>query len=192
MHHKLIVMTMLAALNATAADVQQTYPGDTSSTHETLSPVLHLDASQLSKLPTREQLEGGPVKLAPAPPLSYLQVYAVGSSYQGWEYMNDPYLYTTLWDHGGPVMRVVVLEVGYGYSRFAWMNGGQLPFSANYLNENLCWNYYGQLAYCSPGQTVAGSLRYYDVSGYQGGNFSYQNTSTNSPWNTMYDQITIL
>ncbi|MDC0713648.1 DUF4879 domain-containing protein [Stigmatella sp. ncwal1] len=191
MHRPLIVMTLLAALNATAADVQQTYPEGSSSFRATLSPVLHLDSSQLSKLPTREQLEGGPVKLAPAPPLTYLQVYAVGSSNQGWEYP-DPSVYATSLDHGGSVLLVVVLEVGYGFSRFAKMNGSQLPSSANYLDEALCWNAYGQLAYCSAGQTVAGWLRYYDVSGYQSGSFTYQNTSTNSPWNTMYDQITIL
>ncbi|SEU35463.1 protein of unknown function [Stigmatella erecta] len=185
-----MILTLLAALNATAADGQQTSPEGTLSSVATLSRVLHLDASQLSKLPTREQLEGGPVKLAPAPPLSHLQVYAVGSSNQGWEYPSAN-TYATALDHGGPVLLVVILEIGYGYSRFAKMNGGQLPSSANYLDEALCWNAYGQLAYCSAGQTVAGWLRYYDVSGYESGSFTYQNTSTNSPWNTMYTQISI-
>jgi Domain of unknown function (DUF4879) len=154
---------------------------------------LYLDVSRLAHLPASvARTEGLSANLAPAPPLNYLQVYAVGSSNIGWEILSDAYAWSTSYDHGGQFMYVAVLELGYGGNPFVRMNGGQLPSSANYANDSVCIDAYGQLyTPCAVGQTVAGWLRYFDVSGNQGGQFDYQNTSLNSPWNTMYDSLSI-
>ncbi|MGO2372971.1 MAG: DUF4879 domain-containing protein [Pseudoalteromonas prydzensis] len=45
---------------------------------------------------------------------------------------------------------------------------------------------------CTAGQTVVGFLNEYIIDGHQNGLFKYQNTLTNSPWNTMSVQISIL
>ncbi|WP_366144632.1 YolA family protein [Idiomarina sp.] len=127
---------------------------------------------------------------APAPPLTDMWVYAVGSSDCGWE--ETAGLSVTTCDHGGTQLRVAILEIGYGSNEIAWMNGGQLTNSDQYSSTPVCvtGGYYSWP--CSAGQTVVGYLNEYSVDGYQNGIFKYQNTSTNSPWNTMSVQISIL
>lgn len=49
-----------------------------------------------------------------------------------------------------------------------------------------------QTAFHGPmGQAVVGYRRYWKLDGNQRGTFFYQNTSMNSPWNTMSDSIYI-
>lgn len=129
------------------------------------------------------------VAAAPAPPLSYVQVRYVGSSNQGWEPIADAQASTTL-DHGGAQLRVLTVEVGYGTVRIAKINGTTLPSTANYQTVAFCGSNF--LTPCSPGQTIVGYTRYWNVDGYQGGTFSYQTTSINSPFNTMIDTLNIL
>jgi Domain of unknown function (DUF4879) len=129
------------------------------------------------------------VAAAPAPPLSYVQIRYVGSSTQGWEPIADGNFTTSL-DHGGALMRVVTVEVGYGSSRIARMNGSVLPSSANYQSDAFCSSNF--LTPCQPGQTIVGFTRYWNVDGYPGGTFSYQSTSINYPFNTMSDTLNIL
>lgn len=129
------------------------------------------------------------VAAAPAPPLSYVQVRYVGSSNQGWEPISDAMASTTL-DHGGAQLRVLTVEVGYGTIRIAKINGTTLPSTANYQTIAFCGSNF--LTPCSPGQTIVGYTRYWNVDGYQGGTFSYQTTSINSPFNTMIDTLNIL
>lgn len=124
-----------------------------------------------------------------APPLSYVQIRHVGSSNQGWENLSDSQVATTL-DHGGAQLRVVTVEVGYGTSRVAKVNGVNLPTGANYQTINFCGSNY--LVPCSAGQTIVGFTRYWNLDGYQSGTFSYQTTSINSPWNVMSDTMSIL
>ncbi|MDI9689709.1 YolA family protein [Burkholderia cenocepacia] len=136
------------------------------------------------------QIKSGAVARAPAPPLTAMWVYAVGSTDCGWEYTAG--LTTTTCNHGGAQLRSAVLEIGYGASRVAWMNSGVLPSSAMYASTPVCitGGYYTWP--CTAGQTVVGFLNEYNLDGYQNGIFKYQNTSTNSPWNTMSVQISIL
>lgn len=126
---------------------------------------------------------------APAPPLSYVQVRFVGSSTQGWEATGDNLLSTAL-DHGGSQLRVVTVEVGYGSNPVAQFNGATLPRSANYQTAAFC-NYSNFLEPCSAGQTIVGYVRYWNLDGQQSGSFWYQNTSINSPWNTLGDRMFI-
>lgn len=129
------------------------------------------------------------VSAATAPPLSYVQVRYVGSSNQGWEPIADAQASTTL-DHGGAQLRVLTVEVGYGTVRIAKINGVTLPSTANYQTIAFCGSNF--LTPCSAGQTIVGYTRYWNLDGYQGGTFSYQTTSINSPFNTMIDSLNIL
>ena len=129
------------------------------------------------------------VAAATAPPLSYVQIRYVGSSNQGWEPIADSQVSTTL-DHGGAQLRVLTVEVGYGTVRIAKINGVTLPSTANYQTIAFCGSNF--LTPCTAGQTIVGYSRYWNVDGYQGGTFSYQTTSINSPFNTMSDTLNIL
>ncbi|WP_152527466.1 DUF4879 domain-containing protein, partial [Xanthomonas citri] len=129
--------------------------------------------------------------LAPAPPLSRVIVYAVGSTqFGGWEYMTTVSQASTTGNHGGTQLRVVVQEVGYGGGGTAWMNSAVLPSSANYFTDPFCQtgSYYTA---CSAGQTVVGFYHYYNLDGYQSGLFKYQNYSLNAG-PTLSMQINIL
>ena len=130
---------------------------------------------------------------APAPPLTRELVYAVGSTqYGGWEYMTTIGQSSTVGDHGGAQLRVVVQEIGYGNNPLAWMAGSLLPASANYQNDAICisGNYY--VSPCPIGGIVVGWYRYYNLDGWQDNLFQYQHTSTNSPYNTLSTSINIL
>lgn len=129
------------------------------------------------------------VVAAPAPPLSYVQVRYVGSSNIGWEPISDG-MFSTAQNHGGAQLRVLTVEVGYGTSRIAKINGTTLPSSANYQTIAFCGSNF--LTPCTAGQTIVGYSRYWNLDGYQGGTFYYQTTSINSPWNTMSDTLNIL
>ncbi|AEY69549.1 hypothetical protein AH2_00039 [Burkholderia phage vB_BceS_AH2] len=129
---------------------------------------------------------------APAPPLSRIIMFAVGSSNCGWEYMTTIGQISTTCDHGGAQLRAVVQEIGYGGTPIAWMQGGLLPNSANYLNEAICIvNGYYTTA-CPNGATIVGWYRYFNLDGYQNGQFQEQNTSIVSPFNTLSTFINIL
>lgn len=132
--------------------------------------------------------QSGITPFAAAPALSSMWIYAVGSSNCGWEYTAG--LSATPCDHGGTQLRTAVLEIGYGSSRIAWMNGGIV--GSPYATTPVCvtGGYYSWP--CTAGQTVVGFLVEYNVDGHQNGLFRYQNTSSNSPWNTMSAQISIL
>ena len=129
---------------------------------------------------------------APAPALTAMWVYAVGSSNIGWEVMQTRGQFSTKQNHGGALMRAAVIEIGYGYSPFAYMQGSLLPASKIYQTDSVCivGGYYTWP--CPAGYTVVGYFRYINLDGYQNGQFSYRNTSVNSPWNTMSTWINIL
>lgn len=131
-----------------------------------------------------------PVSLAPAPGLTSVRVYAVGSTSCGWEYINGSG--TTTCNHGGAELRVAVMEIGYGSNPIASMNGGQLPRSARYASTGICITGTQYTWPCTAGQTIVGWLDEYNVDGHDSGLFKYQNTSTNAPHNTVYTQINVL
>lgn len=153
------------------------------------------DARHLATLPVpgsagRPGARGAFVASGFAPALSYLQISHIGSSQIGWEAIGAAQT-TTAQDHGGAQLRVVTDELGYGHVRVARFNGGVLPIAANHLTQRICWNGSAYVLSCSAGQTVVGFRRYWKLDGKQNGSFSYQNSSTNPPWNTMSDSISI-
>jgi hypothetical protein len=68
---------------------------------------------------------------APAPPY----IYTVSSSNCGWEY--NPGLITTC-NHGESLLRMTILEFGYGNIPAVRMSGGQLLSSAEYTTTTVC------------------------------------------------------
>jgi hypothetical protein len=154
------------------------------------------DAAQMATVPVPSAANRSGAKAAlaaagPAPALSSLQISNVGSSNVGWESITAAQT-TTVYDHGGAQLRVVTDEFGYGNVPVARYNGSVLPTSANYLTQTICWNGSAYVLPCSAGQTVVGFRKYWNLDGKQNGSYSYQNTSTNSPWNTLSDSISIL
>jgi len=125
--------------------------------------------------------EGEVTAQSPASGLTYLQVYAVYSAqYGGYEYFyNDPNLLSTNHDHGGNPLYIITLEVGYGDNRIAKMNGS--PLSSVHSEK-----------YDPNGDNIIDGWYYWwDATGYEHGKFTYENTSTNYPWNIMSDWIYI-
>lgn len=125
-----------------------------------------------------------------ASPLTELYVYGVYSSNCGVEFTAGQS--STSCDHGGSVLQTAVLEIGYGGNPIVWMSGGILPSSASIGSTAVCITNNTYTWPCSAGQTIVGFLREYDISGNQNGLFRYQNTSLNSPFNTLSVQISIL
>ncbi len=125
---------------------------------------------------------------APAPPLSSVSIYAVGSSNCGWEYLPGN---TTSCDHGGFELRVAVLENGYSSNRIAWMNGALLPASANYASEGICVVNGVATMPCPIGYSITSWMRYYNLDGKQSGFFQYQASSANPPFNTFSTSVSI-
>jgi len=132
---------------------------------------------------------GAPPLVTAASPLTNIQVYAIRSANCGLEHTAR--LMATRCDHGGEWLRVAILEIGYGVNPIVWMNGKVLPDSAQYSRTPVCitGGYYKWP--CASGQTVVGYLNEYNLDGDQGGIFRYQNTSINTPWNTIPMQINI-
>ncbi|WP_263705617.1 YolA family protein [Shouchella tritolerans] len=116
---------------------------------------------------------------APAPPLTLLQAYAaISQNHQAYEYFSENQLSSVI-DHGGEWMYIVTAELGYGTRRSAQMEGNTLT---EYDREHIDLN---------GDNIVDGWFIWWDASGYDEGTFSYRNTSTNYPWNTMSDSIYI-
>lgn len=114
----------------------------------------------------------------PASPLNYLEVYAaISSNYPTYEYFGQ-YQYSSVQNHGGAELYIITAELGYGFSPIAKMVGNNLT----QIQQQAITN----------NGIVVGYFRWWRANGYQGGQFTYQNTSTNYPYNTMQDWITIL
>ena len=129
------------------------------------------------------------VQAAPVTPLTRADIIAVESANCGLENLYSPYVSTTC-DHGGAWLVVYVLEVGYGRGGKATMVGDELPRSALLMSQPLC-TINRQLTSCPSGLPVEGYLYAYNLSGYQGGRFAYENTSSSHPFNTFYRWIII-
>lgn len=130
-------------------------------------------------------------KKSSASGIKSLQIIAVGSQQVGvWEMLSS-YQTSTSYDHGGSFLRVVTQEVGYGNLPVARFNGRVLPSSAAYQTDRLCAQGSSVTTSCRTGQTIVGFRTYWRIDGNQAGTFTYQNTSTNAPWNTVSDTVYI-
>ncbi|MCW7764534.1 YolA family protein [Photorhabdus luminescens] len=190
--NKLAILLSLASLFGVNAYAQTEQPKEVPTTQNALAAQSQLLPNPESPIRAEEEKElnaKSGVAYAPAPPLTNMWIYAVGSTNCGWEYTSN--LPVTNCNHGGQQLRAAVLEIGYGYSSFAWMNGGILPYSL-YSSTPVCITNGRYNWPCAAGQIVVGFLKEYSLDGYQNGIFRYQNTSANWPQNTMSAQISIL
>ncbi|KZN52145.1 hypothetical protein N474_23305 [Pseudoalteromonas luteoviolacea CPMOR-2] len=124
---------------------------------------------------------GEVVPLAPAPPISYLEIRGVLSAqYQQWDYV-DPSSFSTNQNHGGEFYAVTV-EYGYATpaSRRFVVNGSPLKL---YTSKNIT----------DAGNVVIGFINYWHntQTSFTGGTSTYQGTSINFPYNKEDDRLYI-
>ncbi|MFT4926058.1 MAG: hypothetical protein ACI8WB_002156 [Phenylobacterium sp.] len=122
----------------------------------------------------------------PASGVSYYEVYAVGSSNVGWEYPSAAQT-STSYNHGGSILRMAVIQYGYGNPNQATMNGSSKSISSS---EVLCGSM-SSLHICGTGETVTGFLYYFDFSGQSNGQFVTSSNSIASPFGYWSDSIYI-
>uniref|UniRef100_UPI001A9E6200 DUF4879 domain-containing protein n=1 Tax=Pseudomonas sp. 43(2021) TaxID=2813560 RepID=UPI001A9E6200 len=91
-------------------------------------------------------------------------------------------------NHGGPSIKVYVLEVGYGQNQ---PHATLVGFEVNGPRSPVCAFDHGNLTEYNPGSNTVGSLYTFDLAGKQEGTFSFSNTSLNAPRNTMSTQLYI-
>ncbi len=124
---------------------------------------------------------------ASAPPLTQVKVIKVQSPACGLEDIGDGQTQTQC-NHGGPNIKVYVLEVGYGQNQpHATLDG----FEVNGTRAPVCAFDNGNLTECTAGSKTVGSLYTFDLAGKQEGTFTFSNTSINAPRNTMSTQLYI-
>lgn len=128
-----------------------------------------------------------------APPITLVQVAQVASSnVPNGELISANQISTAL-DEGGAILRVWTNELGIGGNPVATMNGAVLPSSALLATFNICQNFSGSLEFtCAAGESIVGFQKIWSLNGSQSGRFTYQNTSVNSPFNTLSTAINIL
>lgn len=123
---------------------------------------------------------------ASAAALSQLKVLKVESPACGFEDIT-PGQERTRCDHGGPNIKVYVLEVGYGRKAHVALDG----FEVNGTRTPVCAFDNGNLSECTSGKKTVGYLYIFDFAGKQEGTFTFSNTSINAPGNTMSTQLYI-
>lgn len=190
-----IFLSTLTLSNVYAADVEagivktelqipESYIGSDSLD---LSKLAVQDSASSSKSKTSLDDDDVVTPAAAASGITYYEIYAVGSTlYGGWQYPTASQT-STINDHGGTELKVVVLQYGYGNPNNATLNG--LSRSA-YATQNLCGPL-NSLHVCTAGETLTGFLRYYDFSGQQAGQFTSSANSTASPFGYWSDSIYI-
>ncbi|TDX51616.1 DUF4879 domain-containing protein [Orenia marismortui] len=128
---------------------------------------------KLESLLNNKEKEGDVSAQAPAAPLDYVRVFLVESSLYGQESISR-YQMSTDENHGGSQLFIYTLDVGYGYSELAEMNGSSASVE----------KVYEELLDLDNDGIIDSRAKVWDASGYESGRFYYENTSTNSPWNT--------
>jgi hypothetical protein len=123
---------------------------------------------------------------ASAPPLSQVKVLKVESPGCGFESIAQGQEQTRC-DHSGANIRVYVLEVGYGRGAHVGLDG----FEVNGTRTPICAFDNGNLTECTAGNKTVGYVYVFDLAGRQEGTFTFSNTSTNAPGNTLSTQLYI-
>ncbi|MFJ2711881.1 DUF4879 domain-containing protein [Pseudomonas sp. NPDC087346] len=133
-------------------------------------------------------MAGAPaVFAASAPPLTEVKVIKVQSPACGLEDIADGQAQTQC-NHGGPSIKVYVLEIGYGQNQpHSTLDG----FEVNGIKKPVCAFNNGNLTECTPGHKSVGAVYIFDLAGKQEGTFTFSNTSINAPRNTLSTQLYI-
>lgn len=120
--------------------------------------------------------------------LQHFQIYAIQSSKFGyhWEYPGFS-ASSTVQDHGGAHLRVVVFQYGYGNSNAASLNAKQ---KYEYQSDSLCGSL-STIHPCRNGEPVTGYFLYFNFDGEQSGQLSVSANSTAYPFVYKQDSIYI-
>ncbi|WP_095080681.1 DUF4879 domain-containing protein [Pseudomonas sp. Irchel s3h17] len=124
---------------------------------------------------------------ASAPPLTEIKVLKVQSQSCGLEDIAEGQAQTKC-DHQGPNIKLYVLEVGYGRSPQAGLDGADIDG----VRTRVCAYDNGNLTECSGMVSkIVGYLYIFDLAGKQRGTFTFRNTSINAPGQSLSTQLYI-
>lgn len=144
-----------------------------------LYPDLSLSITQLKSLKDFKKPE-----LGPGAPLTYLSVSSViSSTVPNGELIRQGQVKTTK-HYGGSHLYVTTIELGYGSNLITRMNGYNVPISELIDVLPLCYKPGGGIEPCTNGAIAAGFRRTWNVSNYGNGEFTYQLTSINYPYDS--------
>ncbi len=128
----------------------------------------------------------GPITNALAPPLTYLQAYAaISTQHPTYEYFPAGLLTSSV-NHGGDELYIVTVEIGYGNIPLAEMNGFILEDVSHLFVQNP-----NERRIIDATGRIVGFYTWWSANGIDSGRFTYRNTSTNAPRNTLSDGIVI-
>jgi hypothetical protein len=147
-----------------------------------------LNSSQITEVVATENGERMQARAGgAAPALSVLRMNTVYSTNVGSEGVVGRT--STVQNHGGVEMLAFVFTLGYGNTPYATMNGAVI--ASNKIDVAAICKTSTAYVYCVAGQTAVGWMYQVDLSGFQSGLLAFQQTSLNSPWNTMSASIYI-
>lgn len=102
---------------------------------------------------------------------------------------------TTAYKHGGSYIYVYIWEIGYGVGEIASQGGNSLTSAYLLGKYPICTSSTGYTTTCPAGSLVVGFQYAWNVTHYVEGNygglFAAQDTSINSPFNTIRSSFTI-
>lgn len=131
---------------------------------------------------TTKQMLPKPANKGKAPPISSLVITAVASEDHPDGEIIERNQKSTMLSHGGSYIFVTSVEIGYGTSLYATINGNKLPSSSIIQTIPLCLDSSNKPAPCRRNQKIIGFARTWDVK--EKGQFTFQLSSINFPYNT--------
>lgn len=126
-----------------------------------------------------------------APPLTKVMIFQVNSSTQGVEPISE-FQSTTVADHGGVQLRVIVREIGYSKSVHTVKLNGTLISNTIVNTIPLCGTAAAPTRQCTTGSIYIGFDKEFSLDGQSGGLFSVSAQNASSPFNWITDSLNIL
>lgn len=134
---------------------------------------------------------GGSAYAQSAPPLTSVEIRNVFSTQAATNETISPSQFSTVLDHGGAQVRVTVREIGYAQTtRTVRLNGAIVSNTALTIT-NLCGTASSPTTSCSPGQSIIGFDRTYQIDGSTGGSYSVTARNSKTPFNAITDTLNI-
>jgi hypothetical protein len=140
-----------------------------------------------------QNLDPSALPPGPAPPLTQFYNEVCSTLLNGCEFVSNGG--TTPSKHGGTYILVYIWEIGYGVGEIASQGGNALTSAYLISKLPICISGTSYVTTCGNGQTVVGYQYGWNVTHYVEGNygnlFAAQDTSINSPFNTIRTSFTI-
>ena len=178
--------------SGTSPSIAQTYNRQTVIESGATATIPSASFPTLQSLPAEGKAPAPAVK-APAPGVTFLQVVNVCST-QGCDTISSGQLATQI-THKGPQVYAYVWEIGYGRGEIAKQGGALLTSGQQIAYNPVCLFSGSYTINCPSGYTIVGfryvwNVGYYLSQGYAQ-NFTAQDTSLNSPFNTLSTALQI-